>query len=49
MTREFDAPRHLVFDAMTKPEYIRRWLGGAEWTLSGPVRSICESAGPIAS
>src|SRR6202011_5971839 len=34
MTREFDAPRHLVFDAMTKPEYIKRWLGGAEWTLS---------------
>jgi uncharacterized protein YndB with AHSA1/START domain len=34
MTRQFDAPRHLVFDAMTKPEYIKRWLGGAEWTLS---------------
>ena len=30
MTREFDAPRHLVFDAMTKPEYVRRWLGRAE-------------------
>ena len=30
MTREFDAPRHLVFDAMTKPEHVRRWLGSVE-------------------
>ena len=30
MTREFDAPRHLVFDAMTRPEYVARWLGCAE-------------------
>jgi uncharacterized protein YndB with AHSA1/START domain len=27
MTRQFDAPRHLVFDAMTRPEYVQRWLG----------------------
>ncbi len=27
MTRQFDAPRHLVFDAMTKPEFVVRWLG----------------------
>lgn len=27
MTREFDAPRRLVFDAMTKAEYLKRWLG----------------------
>jgi uncharacterized protein YndB with AHSA1/START domain len=27
MTRVFDAPRELVFDALTKPELIRRWLG----------------------
>jgi uncharacterized protein YndB with AHSA1/START domain len=26
MTRVFDAPRELVFDAMTKPELLRRWL-----------------------
>jgi uncharacterized protein YndB with AHSA1/START domain len=26
VTRTFDAPRHLVWDAMTKPELIRRWL-----------------------
>lgn len=27
MTRVFDAPRRLVWDAMTKPELIRRWYG----------------------
>jgi uncharacterized protein YndB with AHSA1/START domain len=27
MTRTFDAPRTMVFDAWTKPELIRRWLG----------------------
>jgi uncharacterized protein YndB with AHSA1/START domain len=27
MTRLFDAPRHLVFEAMTKPEHVRRWWG----------------------
>ena len=30
MSREFDAPRHLVFDAMTKAEYVPRWLGCTE-------------------
>jgi uncharacterized protein YndB with AHSA1/START domain len=25
ITREFDAPRHLVFQAWTTPEYIRQW------------------------
>ena len=25
ITREFDAPRHLVFQAMTTPELVRRW------------------------
>ena len=25
MTRAFDAPRALVFDAFTKPDLIRRW------------------------
>jgi len=37
-TRVFDAPRHLVFDAMTKPEYIRRWLLGPD----GWVMIVCE-------
>jgi uncharacterized protein YndB with AHSA1/START domain len=27
LTRLFDAPRHLVFEAMTKPEHIKRWWG----------------------
>ena len=27
MTRVFQAPRRLVFDALTKPELLRRWLG----------------------
>jgi uncharacterized protein YndB with AHSA1/START domain len=34
MTRVFDAPRHLVFDALTTPELIKRWLLGPEgWTM----------------
>ena len=35
MTRTFDAPRRLVFDAFTKPELIRRWIGrqGDEMTV----------------
>ena len=28
MTRVFDAPRQLVFDAYTKPELLQRWLTG---------------------
>jgi uncharacterized protein YndB with AHSA1/START domain len=27
LTRLFDAPRDLVFDAMTRPEHVRRWWG----------------------
>jgi uncharacterized protein YndB with AHSA1/START domain len=27
ITRSFQAPRRLVFDAMTRPELIKRWLG----------------------
>ena len=35
MTRVFDAPRHLVFDAMTKPELLKRWLTGPPgWTMA---------------
>jgi uncharacterized protein YndB with AHSA1/START domain len=33
MTRVFDAPRNLVFDAMTKPELITRWYGPRGWTM----------------
>ena len=28
LTRVFDAPRHLVFEAFTKPELLKRWLLG---------------------
>jgi uncharacterized protein YndB with AHSA1/START domain len=38
MTRTFDAPRLLVFDAFTRPELIKRWLGvRAGWTMP-----VCE-------
>ncbi|MEX0763062.1 MAG: SRPBCC family protein [Dehalococcoidia bacterium] len=34
MTRVFDAPRTLVFDAWTKPELVRQWLTGPPgWTM----------------
>jgi uncharacterized protein YndB with AHSA1/START domain len=34
MTRVFQAPRQLVFDAWTKPELLRRWLGAQNgWTM----------------
>jgi uncharacterized protein YndB with AHSA1/START domain len=28
ITREFNAPKHLVYEAWTKPEHIRRWWAG---------------------
>lgn len=37
MTRVFDAPRSLVFDAWTKPELIKRWLVRGGWTFA-----VCE-------
>ena len=38
MTRIFDAPRHLVFEAWTKPDLVKRWLYGPEdWRLA-----VCE-------
>ncbi len=34
ITRAFDAPRTLVFDAMSKPEMMKQWFHGAPgWTL----------------
>lgn len=34
VTRAFDAPRQLVFDAWTKPEHVTRWMLGPEgWTM----------------
>ena len=38
MTRVFDAPRSLVFEAHTKPELLKRWLHGPDgWLLT-----VCE-------
>jgi uncharacterized protein YndB with AHSA1/START domain len=38
MTRLFDAPRSMVFDAFTKPELLKRWLGvRGGWTFA-----VCE-------
>jgi uncharacterized protein YndB with AHSA1/START domain len=37
LTRVFDAPRHLVFDAFTKPELLKRWFGPRGWSLP-----VCE-------
>jgi uncharacterized protein YndB with AHSA1/START domain len=38
MTREFDAPRRMVFDAYTKPELLKRWLG----VFGGWELAVCE-------
>lgn len=38
ITRVFDAPRKLVFDAYTKPELIVRWLG----VIPGWTWAVCE-------
>src|SRR6266853_5877631 len=38
MTREFDASRGMVFDALTKPELVQRWLlRPPGWTMP-----VCE-------
>jgi uncharacterized protein YndB with AHSA1/START domain len=38
MTRVFDAPRQMVFDAYTKPELVKRWLLGPDgWSMP-----VCE-------
>jgi uncharacterized protein YndB with AHSA1/START domain len=38
VTRDFDAPRALVFDAFTQPKLVRRWLlGPPGWTMP-----VCE-------
>jgi len=38
VTRVLDAPRRLVFDALTKPELLKRWMEGPQgWSLA-----VCE-------
>ena len=33
LTRGFDAPRRMVFDALTKPALLERWFGARGWNL----------------
>ncbi len=40
LTRLFDAPRHLVFEAMTGPEHITRWWGCLAEGYSVPVCEV---------
>ena len=40
LTRVFDAPRHLVFEAMSKPEHIKRWWGCLGEGYSVPVCEV---------
>ena len=37
ITREFGAPRHLVYEAWTTPELVRRW-----WTAGRGEMTVCE-------
>src|ERR671912_444073 len=37
ITREFDAPKHLVYRAWTTPELVRRW-----WTAKRGEMTVCE-------
>jgi uncharacterized protein YndB with AHSA1/START domain len=56
VTREFDAPRHLVFRVLTTPELIKRWWSGGfgEVTLAevdlrvgGRWRYVMEAGGNV--
>jgi uncharacterized protein YndB with AHSA1/START domain len=39
ITRVFDAPRKLLFEALSKPEFLRRWLlGPPGWSMT-----VCEN------
>jgi len=44
MSRVFDAPRTLVWDALTKPELLKRWLyGPSDWSM--PICEFGQKAG----
>ena len=58
ITRLFDAPRQLVFDAYTKPELLKRWLFGPDGSdlfgqhhrqepLLWPVRRLVRRPDPV--
>ncbi len=46
MTRVCDAPRDLVFDAMTRPEHLARWWGPRGLKRWYTAKSIYESVAP---
>jgi len=37
LSRDFNGPRHLVFESLTRPELLKRWFGPHGWSLS-----VCE-------
>ncbi len=37
ITRSFEAPAHLLFEAYSKPEYVSKWFGPKGWPLT-----LCE-------
>jgi uncharacterized protein YndB with AHSA1/START domain len=37
ITRVFDAPAHLLFEAFSKPEHVMKWFGPNDWPLT-----LCE-------
>jgi uncharacterized protein YndB with AHSA1/START domain len=37
ITREFDAPKHLIYKAWTTPDLVRRW-----WTARRGEMTVCE-------
>jgi uncharacterized protein YndB with AHSA1/START domain len=45
MTRLFDAPRHIVFEAMTQPEHVKEWWGRLGEGYTVPVCEIDLRAG----
>jgi uncharacterized protein YndB with AHSA1/START domain len=45
LTRLFDAPRRLVFEALTKPEHVKQWWGRLGEGYSVPVCEIDLRAG----
>ena len=47
LTRVFEAPRHLVFEAMTRPEHIKRWWGCLDEGYSVPVCEVDLRAGGV--
>jgi len=41
ITRIFDAPRHLVFEAWTKPEHLKKWCAPKGFTIPSSEGEIC--------